>query len=135
MALNREQFLAGRKLKTFEIEVPELGTVKLKELSETERVQKFDLWVRPGDKPSKTRQADSRLKIVTLCVVGDDDKPFLSDADFPVLRAWPAGAITQIVEVAMKCCGLSDDDIDDKLKKTSSDSAEQEPQTIVAGST
>ena len=134
MPLNREQFLSPIECRIVELDLPGKGTVRLRQLPESERIQKYDLWLYPNDKLDRKRQADSRLKIVALCVVGDDGQTFLTDADFPALRAWPAEMITRIVEVARTLCGLSDEDIDGKLKKTSTESEDQQPQAIADSS-
>lgn len=119
--MNREQFLRGRAAKVVEVEVPDFGTVKMRELPESVRVREFDNWLRPGERVNKQRQQDARLKIVSLCVVGDDGQPYLTDADFPEMRQMPAAIISRLADVAMNMAGLSDDDIGDKLKKTSAE--------------
>ena len=117
--MNREQFLAARQSRIVEVEVTDFGLVKMRELPESLRVREFDLWLRPGDKVNKQRQQDARLKIVSLCVVGDDGQPYLSEDDFPTMRQMPAAVVTRLADVAMSLAGLSDEDIEAKLKKTS----------------
>jgi hypothetical protein len=119
--MNREQFLRGRVSRIVEVEVPDFGTVRMRELPESLRVREFDLWLRPGEKIHRQRQMDARLKIISLCIVGDDDQPYLTEDDFPQMREMPAGVISRLADVAMNMAGLSDDDIADKLKKTSDD--------------
>jgi hypothetical protein len=119
--MNREQFLRGRTQRIVEVDVSEFGTVKMRELPESVRVREFDLWLRPGDKINKQRQQDARLKIVSLCVVGDDGQPYLTEEDFPQMREMPSSVVTKLADVAMSLAGLSDDDIESKLKKTSDD--------------
>lgn len=117
--MNREQFLSARQTQIVEVDVPGMGAVKMRELPESLRVREFDLWLRPGDKVNKQRQQDARLKIVTLCVVGDDGNTYLSEDDFPQMRQMPSSVISRLAEVAMSLAGLSDEDIESKLKKTS----------------
>ena len=119
--MNREQFLRGRLAKVVEVDVPDFGVVKMRELPESIRVREFDTWLRPGEKVNRQRQLDARLKIISLCVVGDDGQPYLSDADFPEMRQMPSAVISRMADVAMNLAGLNDDDIGDKLKKTSTD--------------
>jgi hypothetical protein len=119
--VNREQFLKARETKIVSVDVPEFGVVKMRELPESMRVREFDLWLRPGDKVNKQRQQDARLKIVSLCVVGDDGQPYLTEDDFPTMRQMPSAVVTRLADVAMSLAGLSDEDIGDKLKKTSGD--------------
>ncbi len=119
--MNREQFLRGRTAKVVEVDVPDFGVVKMRELPESIRVREFDTWLRPGEKVNRQRQLDARLKIISLCVVGDDGQPYLSDADFPEMRQMPSAVISRMADVAMNLAGLNDDDIGDKLKKTSTD--------------
>jgi len=119
--VNREQFLRGRLAKVVEVDVPDFGVVKMRELPESIRVREFDTWLRPGEKVNRQRQLDARLKIISLCVVGDDGQPYLSDADFPEMRQMPSAVISRMADVAMNLAGLNDDDIGDKLKKTSTD--------------
>jgi hypothetical protein len=119
--VNREQFLKARETKIVSVDVPEFGVVKMRELPESMRVREFDLWLRPGDKVNKQRQQDARLKIVSLCVVGEDGQPYLTEDDFPTMRQMPSAVVTRLADVAMSLAGLSDEDIGDKLKKTSGD--------------
>lgn len=119
--MNREQFLRGRSARVVEVDVPEFGVVKMRELPESVRVKEFDTWLRPGEKVNRQRQMDARLKIIALCVVGDDNQPYLSDDDFVEMRQMPSAVISRLADVAMNMAGLSDDDIGDKLKKTSID--------------
>lgn len=119
--MNREQFLTKRATKTVSVEVADFGVVKMRELPESLRVREFDTWLRPGEKIHKQRQMDARLKIISLCVVGDDGQPYLSEDDFPQLRELPASVVSRLAEVAMSLAGLSDEDIESKLKKTSDD--------------
>ena len=119
--MNREQFLKGRVSRIVEVDVPDFGVVKMRELPESVRVREVDTWLRPGEKVNRQRQMDARLKIISLCVVGDDGQPYLGDQDFPEMRQMPSAVISRLADVAMNMAGLSDDDIGDKLKKTSSD--------------
>lgn len=119
--MNREQFLRGRATKIVEVDVPDFGVVRMRELPESVRVREFDSWLRPGKEVHKQRQLDARLKIISLCVVGDDGQPYLTDGDFQQMREMPSAVVTRLAEVAMNMAGLSDDDIADKLKKTSED--------------
>jgi hypothetical protein len=54
-------------------------------------------------------------------VVGDDGQPYLTEDDFPTMRQMPSAVVTRLADVAMSLAGLSDEDIGDKLKKTSGD--------------
>lgn len=119
--MNREQFLKARELKTVEVEVPEWGTVKMRELTDSQKVREWELWLRPGEKINRQRMQDARLKIIALCAVDDQGNRLVGDEDFPILRDHPAAVIQRLSEVALSLCGLSDDDIGDKLKKTSTD--------------
>lgn len=119
--MNREQFLKMRATKTVSVDLQGFGEVKMRELPESLRVREFDTWLRPGDKIHKQRQLDARLKIISLCVVGDDGEPYLTEDDFPQLREMPASVISRLAEVAMSLAGLSDEDVESKLKKTSDD--------------
>jgi len=119
--MNREQFLKVRESKVVTVDVPDFGPVQMRQLPESVRVREFDLWLRPGDKVNKQRQQDARLKIVALCVVGDNGQPYLTEDDFPQMRDMPAPVISRLAEVAMSLSGLTDEDIEDKLKKTSDD--------------
>ncbi len=94
--MNREQFLRGRTAKVVEVDVPDFGVVKMRELPESIRVREFDTWLRPGEKVNRQRQLDARLKIISLCVVGDDGQPYLSDADFPEMRQMPSAVISRM---------------------------------------
>jgi hypothetical protein len=45
----------------------------------------------------------------------------LPEDDFPTMRQMPSAVVTRLADVAMSLAGLSDEDIEAKLKKTSGD--------------
>jgi len=119
--MNREQFLKMRATKTVSVDVQGFGEVKMRELPESLRVREFDTWLRPGDKIHKQRQLDARLKIISLCVVGEGNRPFNNDEGVDFLNQIDAAVISRASSIAMAVLGLSDEDVESKLKKTSDD--------------
>ena len=122
--MDREKFFAKRDLEIYTFQVDGLGECRMRQLTESERVNGYDMWLRPDGKFSEKRAKDCRIKTIVLCLLGPDDKPFLTDADIPKIRnEFPSATISQLAQVAMKCMGLGEDDMLDKVEKKSEGSA------------
>jgi len=132
MTFNKELFLQCRPVKTMVIEVPGWQDVTLRELTETDRVA-FEMWLYPNGKPSQTRRQDQRPKLIVMSVINPDTMDLaLVDSDIPKIRDWPAPVTAQISEIAMKCAGITDEDLTDKLKKNATSSDEITDDTCIS---
>lgn len=110
--LNRDQFLNGIGQREFTVVKTTIGEVRVQALTESERVTQFDQWLRPkGEKkPPKQRTKDSRLKLVTLCVVDEQGQTYLNEDDIPKLREMLAKDVQVLADTAGRLCGFGDDE-------------------------
>lgn len=127
--MNREAFLAACEqatgnLKRHRLEIEPFGVVYFQELDDQQRVERWDNWIAPNGKPDKSRIAVSRVYTIVATVCDESGNQLLKAADIPMLQKLPAAAVSKMAEVAMACCGLSDEDIESKLKKKSDNSGE-----------
>lgn len=122
--MDRDAFFRPQELQTFEVEIEGLGKVRARELSNGDRIKQYDLWLAPTGETSKPRLQVAREKMITLCIVDDSGNLLLTEADIPKLRQMPARVVSQLVQIAMKCLGLSEDDLAEQLKKKPSDCVE-----------
>jgi hypothetical protein len=127
--LNRDLFIkacsdAAANRKIHDKDIQTLGVVRFRELDDQERVNGWDNWVAPSGKVSKDRLQKGRWKTIVLTVVDDAGQTILTDADIPSLQALPSHVVSKMAEVAFACCGLSDEDIDEMIKKKSNNSDE-----------
>lgn len=110
--------------KPMEAEVEIAGqTFLMRGISESARTAEWDFWLRPdGEKVNKVRQRKIRAKTIALAIVDDNgNRPFNTDEGVDFLHQIDAAVITKASTIAMAVLGLSDEDIESKLKKTSDD--------------
>jgi hypothetical protein len=131
MALSKDQILATKgRLKTERVKVPEWATdgddevivreLNARELDEwQESMQTRQLDGDPADKKAQrrlivvpdTRNANAKLAARTL--VNEKGERLFTDAEVVELGELSSQALIRVVEVAMRLCGLTDEDIDD----------------------
>ena len=123
--MNFEQMKSAlSSAKPMEAEVEIAGqTFLMRGLSESARTADWDFWLRPdGEKINKVRQRKIRAKTIALAIVDDEgNRPFNNDEGVDFLNQIDAAVISRASSIAMAVLGLSDDDIESKLKKTSDD--------------
>lgn len=121
--MDRETFLKPQPRKFLTEHIEGFGPVRARVLKESEKIQGYDFWLRQNGEVNQKRLKDARLKIVALCIVHDDkDELLLTDSDIPALREFDTPVVSQLVALAMKCSGMSEDDFEDRLKKKSASS-------------
>lgn len=120
--MDREAFFKPQDLAVYEVEIEGLGKVKARELSNGDRIKQYDLWLAPTGETNKPRLQVAREKMITLCLVDDAGNLLLTDEDIPKLRKMSARVVSQLTQLAMKCLGLSEDDVAEQLKKKSDNS-------------
>lgn len=123
--MNIEQMKAALlSAKPAEAEVEIAGkTFLLRGVPESLRVVDWDFWLRPdGEKINKARQKRLRAKTLALAIVDDNgERPFNNDEGVEFLHSIDAAIISKASTLAMAILGLSDEDVESKLKKTSDD--------------
>ena len=107
--LSREDILKADDLETRDVEVPEWGgTVRVRGLTGTDR-DAYDA-SRMEQLPDGTfvpALANSRAKLVSRCVVGEDGEPLFNELDVGRLGQKSAVALIRVFEVAAELSGLS----------------------------
>lgn len=111
--VTREQFLKGRPLKTKAVEIPDLGTVYVKELTGAER-DRIDAAVIGGN------SVVGRALIVSLSACDDQGRRLFTEADTAALGQLPHGWLDQIVEASSELNGFAPQDIE-RLEGNSDD--------------
>jgi len=122
--MNIEQMRQALACEAKVVEVDINGVAfKMKGVPDSVRVKEWDFWLRPdGMKLHKARQPKMRAKIVALAIVDDDGhRPFNTDEGVDFLHGIDAATLSKLSDIASSVLGLADEDIEDKLKKTSDD--------------
>lgn len=114
MAITREQFLKGKR-EHFVTVPTTMGDVRLKALTYTERVTKFEQWLRPDGVLDKERQAVSGLKLMALCVVDESGETIFTEDDFDEMKNILAIDLTPVLAKCSVLCGLDEADEADLL--------------------
>lgn len=96
--LNREAILGAQDLKTADVAVPEWGgSVRVRVMTGTER----DAWgaslVGADGKPN---MAQYGIKLLVLCIVGEDGVALFTEADLAALGAKSALALKRVFDAA-----------------------------------
>ena len=122
MSMEKMKQALSAKPKVVEVELNGC-TFKMQGVPDSLRITEFEFWVRPdGQKLHKVRHAKIRAKIVALAIVDEDgNRIFNNDEGVDYLHEIDAASLSKLSEVATVILGLSDEDIEAKLKKTSDD--------------
>lgn len=112
--LSRSEILAANDLPIEELDVPEWGgRVRLVTLTGEQRDEfessqvKFNKKGRP-----EQNMANLRARLVSMVLVGEDDKPIFAQYDIPQLGRKSAKALDRVFEKAAEMNGFSDDDLE-----------------------
>lgn len=111
----KEQLLKSFDRKHEDVTIDGLA-FRVREMRESERTE-FDFWMRDSKgKVSNKKLAESRIKLITLCLCDEGLHLLFDEKDFDAIREWPARITSKLAEVCMRLSGLSDDDLDDEVK-------------------
>jgi hypothetical protein len=115
--LTREQILQKRDLPREAVSVPEWGgEVVVRALTGAERDAFEQSTIEQRGKSVKTNLANIRAKLCARCIVGDDGKRLLSDADVEALGEQSGAALDRVFTVARKLSGMSEEDVEELAK-------------------
>lgn len=114
----RELFLTPIELQSKVVRVERLGPIRIQELAHSNQARFEAFCQRNG-----VTEGDQKLKLISLCVIGDDGESVLSEADFEQLGKLPGSVINKLVFECMQiqdwlASGVTEDD----LKKSAIDS-------------
>lgn len=111
--LSRDDILAAPSRQYRDVDVPGWGgTVRVRSLTGTERdAFESSLTVTRGGK-QKSNTANFRARLVSLCLVDEDDKLLFSQADIAALGSKSVADLQAVFDVCNEMNNISDDDID-----------------------
>ena len=120
--LTREQILATDN---FEIEVMDVpgwgGKIRLRTMSGTAR-DKFDSQcVRQSVGDKSVDMAGLRTLLLTLCIVGEDNKPMFDKKDIQALNDLDSRAVRDVYEKVSKINGLGEEATEEAEKNSEGD--------------
>ena len=96
--LTRDAILQAQDIKTEEVDVPEWGgTVRVKMMTGTERDALGAALIGPDGTPDMSLY---RLRLVTLCIVGEDNSPLFAIDEVAMLGAKSGTALDRVYRVA-----------------------------------
>lgn len=103
--MNRETFISRAKLKTRDIDIPDLGIVKVRELSAAQ-VSAYASEAKAGKE-----EIDLLASLVIGSVVDESGKPIFSDTDQDrkVVRDMPLSILKAVAETAADLAGITAD--------------------------
>jgi hypothetical protein len=101
--LSAKEILDVVDVKTVEVDVPEWnGSVTIRSLSAEEAIDFHER--------SKTDKSKAAIRLLVICIIGDDGKPLFSEADVDALRKKSLKAINRIQDAALELNGLNKKD-------------------------
>lgn len=113
--LSREDILAAKDLKYMDLDVPEWGgEVRIKMLTGAERDEFESSTVKMG-KNGKPEQnlANLRARLVSLCLVDDENRPLFSKQDIGHLGMKSAAALERVFKACQEHNAMSEADIEE----------------------
>ena len=117
--LGRDAFLrpAARRYKT--IDVPGLGLVRIRNLTEREK-SIYEAGILGSKKiPTPAKLSRARSRLICAAVVGDDDQPLFSEDDAPKLADMDGAASTALYQEIAEHCGMAEEESAEELAKNS----------------
>ena len=119
--LTREQILAASDLPTEQVAVPEWGgEVIVKALSGAER-DRFEAGsMQQHGNRRELRLENIRARLVAVAVVDETGRRLFTDADVAALGRKSAAALNRVFEAASRLSGITDADIEELEKNSSS---------------
>ena len=101
MILDRESLLKPRSLNVKQVEIDGLGLVRLRQLNHSE-VTEWNRW-------KLKNETQAELKLVSLCLVDEQDQPILTEGDLSALAKHPATVVALLVYETMVVNGFMKD--------------------------
>lgn len=105
--MTREHFLAARKRRFKEVELPGFGKCRIRSMTEFEwsalDMKNIDKQ-KGGLNWNAYRYSDARL--IAFCVVDGDGEPVFSDADLDVIMGFDTSIIVPLRKEILEHCGL-----------------------------
>jgi hypothetical protein len=117
--LTKQQIINADDLRTEDIECPEWGgSVRVRALTAKERdAYEASLMKRDGKK-YVSNFVNARAKLVGLCLIDDGGARLFNDDEVSSLGEKSCIAMNRVFEACQRLAGLSQEDIDDLVKKS-----------------
>jgi hypothetical protein len=112
--LTKELLLQKRDLESAEVEIPGLGTARVRAMTAAER-DRFEFLATAGEKTGR-RSFRALLACFTLC--DDAGKRILEEKDLTALGELPATTLEPITDAALKLNRISSGDVDEMEKNS-----------------
>jgi len=122
MPLGKDSILQAQDIETREINVPEWGgTVLVRGLTGTERDSFEATVLQDRGKQGMVRKLDNiRAKLVARCLVDAEGARLFTDGEAGLLGRKSAAVLDRLYDVAAEMSGLSDEDVEELGKDSSS---------------
>jgi len=113
--VTREAFLAPAAVPTERVPLPEFGDgayVTVHGMTARARSQFEQQFQTSGGKQSPKRLREVRQRLLVACCKDDEGKPLFTADDIDAIGEQSSAVVERIVNVAMRLCGMKDDDIE-----------------------
>jgi len=119
--LGRDEILQVDDLQYEDVEVPEWGgVVRVRGLTGAERDAFEESIMDQRGKKFRVLLQNLRAKLVALSIVDEAGKRLFSEGDVGKLGTKSAAALQRVFEAAQRLSGISDEDVDELVKNSSS---------------
>lgn len=113
--VTRELFLSPSKVPTERVPLPEFGEgayINVHGMTAKARGQFEQQFQTKGGKQSARRLQEVRQRLLVACCRDDEGNPVFTPDDIDAIGEQSSAVVERIVNVAMRLCGMKDDDIE-----------------------
>jgi len=113
--ISREAFLAPAAVPAERVPLPEFGEdsyVNVHGMTAKARSQFEQQFQTKGGKQSARRLQEVRQRLLVACCKDDDGQPIFTVEDIEAIGGQSSAVVERIVNVAMRLCGMKEDDIE-----------------------
>lgn len=110
--LSRDQLLAAQALPYEDVEIAELGRVRVQGLSLAQRDEYESAVVENRGRNVAVNRENIRAKLIVRCLVNGNGERLLKDDDVALVGALAAKTLDRVFAVCQKLSGLSPDDLE-----------------------
>ena len=113
MTLSREALLTPAAVPVEEVPIAALGgSVKVRGMTARQRSEFEKSFQTSSGKPNKRKQGQMRERMCVACCVDDDGQALFTEDDIDALGRQRADIVEPIVNVAMRLCGMTQEDVE-----------------------
>ena len=122
---DKASILAMNKRRFADVEIPGLGTLRIRSLTERERSE-YEAGFLDSDGRA-TNLVDGKVRLIMLCVCNASGQRLFSDADKPALEAMDSIITNRLVDECRTHCGFTDEDMDVLVKNSDTTGGDDSP--------